>query len=271
MTRITKVFQKLRANNEKALIPYITAGDPSLELTKKLVFQLEDSGADIIELGVPFSDPMADGPTIQRASERALVNNVSLKDVLELVGEVRIRTEIPIILFGYYNPFFAYGTEKFSKDAKRVGVDGVLIVDLPPEEVDELKGPLDKAGLDTIFLLAPTSTEERVRLITAKASGFIYYVSLTGVTGAKVNLDNRIKKHVAKVKKFTDLPIGVGFGISTPEQAGTVTQWADGVIVGSAIVKTIEENLKSPHMVNKIGAFVKDLKCGIGGVHGGTL
>jgi tryptophan synthase alpha chain len=265
MTRITKVFQELRANNEKALIPYITAGDPSLEITKKLIFQLEESGADIIELGVPFSDPMADGPTIQRASERALANNVSLKDVLDLVSEVRMYTEIPIILFGYYNPFFIYGAEKFSEDAKRVGADGVLIVDLPPEEVDELRVHINKTGLDIIFLLAPTSTEERISLITKKASGFIYYISLTGVTGARISLDSRIEEHVARVKRFTDLPIGVGFGISTPAQAGTVAKWADAVIVGSAIVKTVEENLKDPDMVKKVGEFVKSLKKGIVG------
>ncbi|MBI4618607.1 MAG: tryptophan synthase subunit alpha [Desulfobacterales bacterium] len=235
MTRITKVFQRLSANNGKALIPYITAGDPSLELTKKLIFQLEESGADIIELGVPFSDPMADGPTIQRASERALANSVSLKDVLYLVSEIRMNTEIPIILFGYYNPFFTYGAEKFSRDAKEAGVDGVLIVDLPPEEVDELKVYVDKAGLDIIFLTAPTSNEERIKLI-----------------------------YVTKVKKLTDLPVGVGFGISTPGQAGKVAKWADAVIVGSAIVKIIEDNLNSPDMVKKVGQFVKSLKDGIG-------
>jgi len=265
MTRINKVFQRLITNNKKALIPYITAGDPSLELTKKLIFKLEENGADIIELGVPFSDPMADGPTIQRASERALKNNVSLKNVLDLVSDVRTSTEIPIILFGYYNPFFTYGTEKFSKDAKRAGVDGALIVDLPPDEADELKVHMDRAGLDIIFLLAPTSTEERIKLITRKAGGFIYYVSLTGVTGAKTKFDSCIEEHVATVKRFTDLPVGIGFGISNPDQAGKVVKWADGVIVGSAIVKIIEENLKNQDMVNKVGEFVKSLKNGIGG------
>jgi len=270
MTRITKVFQKLRTNNEKALIPYITSGDPSLELTKKLIFQLEESGADIIELGVPFSDPTADGPTIQRASERALANNVSLKDVLNLVREIRTYTEIPIILFGYYNPFFTYGVERFSRDAREVGVDGILIVDLPPEEVDELKVYIDKAGLDIIFLLTPTSNDERINLITKKAGGFIYYVSVTGVTGARTNLDSHIEKYVSKVKTFTDLPVGVGFGISTPEQAGIVAKWADGVIVGSAIVKIIEENLNKPDMIKTIGRFVKSLKKGIRGEDGGN-
>lgn len=265
MSRISKVFQRLSANNGKALIPYITAGDPSLELTKKLVFQLEKSGADIIELGVPFSDPMADGPTIQRASERALVNNVSLSDVLDLTSEIRMHTEIPIILFGYYNPFFTYGAEKFSRDAKEAGVDGVLIVDLPPEEVDELKVCVDKVGLDIIFLTAPTSNEERIKLITKKASGFIYYVSVTGVTGVRTSLDSHIEEYVAKVKKLTDLPVGVGFGISTPGQASKVAKWADAVIVGSAIVKIIEENLNSPDMVKKVGQFVRSLKKGIGG------
>ncbi|MFH1626028.1 MAG: tryptophan synthase subunit alpha [Pseudomonadota bacterium] len=264
MTRISKVFQKLRSRHGKALIPYITAGDPSLELTKKLIVQLEESGADMIELGVPFSDPMADGPTIQRASERALANNVSLKDVLDLVGEIRMYTEIPIILFGYYNSFFIYGAEKFAKDAEHAGVDGVLVLDLPPEEADELKVYIDKAGLDIIFLLAPTSTEDRISLITKKASGFIYYVSVTGVTGARTSLDLHIEEHVSKVKQFTDLPVAVGFGISTPEQASMVATWADGVIVGSAIVKTIEENLGSPRMVKTVGQFVRSLKEGTG-------
>lgn len=264
MTRINKVFQRLSANNGKALIPYITAGDPSLELTKKLIFQLEESGADIIELGVPFSDPMADGPTIQRASERALINSVSLRDILDLVTEIRVHTEIPIILFGYYNPFFIYGAEKFSRDAREAGVDGVLIVDLPPEEVDELKVYVDKVGMDIIFLLAPTSNEERINLITKKASGFIYYVSVTGVTGVRTSLNNHIEEYVTRVKKFTDIPVGVGFGISTPEQARTVARWADGVIVGSAIVKIIEENLNSSDMVKKVGQFVRRLKEGIG-------
>ncbi|MEW6616264.1 MAG: tryptophan synthase subunit alpha [Thermodesulfobacteriota bacterium] len=264
MTRITRVFQRLSASNRKALIPYITAGDPSLDLTKKLIFQLEESGADIIELGVPFSDPMADGPTIQRASERALANSVSLRDVLDLVSEIRMHTEIPLILFGYYNPFFTYGAEKFSRDAREAGVDGVLIVDLPPEEVDELKVYVDKDNLDIIFLIAPTSNKDRIKLITNKASGFIYYVSVTGVTGARSNLNSRIEEYVAKVKEFTCLPVGVGFGISTPGQAGKVARWADAVIVGSAIVKIIEENLNSPDMVKKVGQFVKSLKEGIG-------
>ncbi|MFH2011116.1 MAG: tryptophan synthase subunit alpha [Pseudomonadota bacterium] len=265
MTRISNVFKRLSDSGRKALIPYITAGDPSLELTKKLIFQLEESGADIIELGVPFSDPMADGPTIQRASERALANKVSLRDVLNLTSEIRMYTDIPIILFGYYNPFFVYGVEKFSRDAKEAGVDGVLIVDLPPEEVDELKVYIDKSAIDIIHLLAPTSNEDRINLITKKASGFVYYILVTGVTGAKVNFDSHIEEYVGKVKKLTGfkLPVGVGFGISTPEQAATVARWADGVIVGSAIVKIIEENLNSPDILVKVGQFVKNLKGGI--------
>jgi len=265
MTRISKVFQTLTAENGKALIPYITAGDPSLELTKQLIFELEESGADIIELGIPFSDPMADGPIIQRASERALKNKVSIKNVLGLVSEIRMYTEIPIILFGYYNPFFIYGTENFSIDARNAGVDGILVVDLPPEEVDELKVYIDKVDINIIYLLAPTSTEERIKLIAKKASGFLYYISITGVTGSKISLDSHIEEQIAKVKKFSDLPLGVGFGVSTPMQAHTVTKWADGVIVGSAIVKIIEENLNNPDMVKKVGTFVKSLKEGIEG------
>lgn len=262
-TRISQTWERLKGQDKKALIPYITAGDPSLEITCQLILALEEAGADMIELGMPFSDPMADGPTIQRASERALAGNVSLRSILKLVSKIRERTEIPIILFGYYNPFFIYGTEKLAFDARKAGVDGILAVDLPPEEADELKTFTDQAGLDLIFLLAPTSTEERMKLIASKASGFIYYVSVTGVTGARSTLDKDIERYVKQIRGFSSLPVGVGFGISTPNQVKKVIRFADAVIVGSALIKVIEENLKSPYLVQKAKSFIHKLKQGM--------
>ena len=262
-SRIQKTFAQLKANGEKALITFITAGDPDLKTSKDIIFELEKSGADIIELGIPFSDPMADGPTIQAASERALKKGTTLKDVLELVKDVRKRSQIPIILFGYYNPIFAYGTERFAKDVKKAGADGILVVDLPPEEASELKAHTDSAGLDLVFLLTPTSDDNRMQLVAEKASGFIYYVSVAGITGARKELSGTIQKYISKVRQFTPLPVGVGFGISTPEQAREVSKWADGVIVGSAIVNVIEKNQDLPDLVTKVGKFVTKLKRGM--------
>ncbi|MFQ5900466.1 MAG: tryptophan synthase subunit alpha [Thermodesulfobacteriota bacterium] len=264
MGRIEDKFKELKDRDEKALITFITAGDPDLPTTSELILCLERAGADIIELGIPFSDPMADGSTIQAASERALKNKTSLRDVLALVKEIRAKTEIPIVLFGYYNPIFAYGTERFAEDAGEAGVDGVLVVDLPPEEADELKVYTDRAGLDFIFLVTPTSNNNRMKLIADKTKGFVYYVSVTGVTGARGVLADSIKEYVARTKEVTDCPVGVGFGISTPEQAGKVARWADGVVVGSAIVKLIEEsNGTPPLLMDKVGRFVKELKKGM--------
>lgn len=259
-TRIAQMWERLRQGNKCALIPYITAGDPTLKTTRQLIFALEAAGADMIELGMPFSDPMADGPTIQRASERALAGKISLASILRLVKEIREKTDIPIILFGYYNPFFIYGTKKLAFDACAAGVDGILAVDLPPEEAGELKTFTDQAGLDLIFLLAPTSTPERIRLIASKACGFIYYVSVTGVTGARSTLDKDIERSVKQIRKFSSLPVGVGFGISTPDQVKRVIHLADAVIVGSALIKVIESNLKSPYLVQRAGNFIQKLK-----------
>ena len=261
ITRISRLWERLKGEDRKAIIPYITAGDPSLDTSRQLIFALEQAGADMLELGMPFSDPMADGPTIQRASERALAGGVSIHRILTMVKEVRKKTEIPIILFGYYNPFFIYGTKRLASDAREAGIDGILTVDLPPEEADELKQYADQAGLDLIFLLAPTSTEERMKLIASKASGFIYYVSVTGVTGARSTLDRDIERYVKKIRKFSSLPVGVGFGISKPDQVRRITRFADAVIVGSALVKVIEENLKSPNLVQKASNFIGELKC----------
>ncbi|MBI5328780.1 MAG: tryptophan synthase subunit alpha [Deltaproteobacteria bacterium] len=259
-SRIGQTFKRLKDNGERALITFITAGDPDLKTSKDIIFELEKSGADIIELGIPFSDPMADGPTIQAASERALKKGATLSHVLELVRDVRKKSQIPMVLFGYYNPIFAYCVEKFANDAKQAGADGVLVVDLPPEEASELKTHTDKNGLDLIFLLTPTSDDNRMRLVAENASGFIYYVSVAGITGARKGLSGTIQKSVNKVRQFTSLPVSVGFGISTQEQARKVSTWADGVVVGSAIINVIEKNHGSPDLVKKVGEFVSQIK-----------
>jgi tryptophan synthase alpha chain len=258
MTRIESKFKELRKKGKAALVTYITAGDPSLELTHDIVLKLEESGADIIELGVPFSDPMADGPTIQLASERSLRNGTTLRGVIESVKKIRKHTEIPILLFGYYNPFLAYGLQKFSKDAHEAGVDGILVVDLPPEEAEELKTHVDRAGLNLVFLLAPTSTSERIRLVVEHASGFVYLVSVTGVTGARPDMDYSLDSLVNEIKKSTKLPVGIGFGVSTAEQASRITKVADAVIVGSALVRIIEKNANDKkELLDEISAFIK--------------
>lgn len=260
--RITRLFERLKEQKKKGFIAFVTAGDPDIPTTKKIIRELERSGADMIELGIPFSDPMADGPTIQASYERAVKGGVHLTDVLKLVEEVRKTSEIPLVLFGYYNPVFNYGLKKFAKDAAHAGADGVLIVDLPPEESDELKAELDRNGVDLIFLLTPTSDEGRMNLVASKASGFIYFVSVTGVTGARSAVSSDIHKFVRRVRKHTDLPLGVGFGISTPEQAKEVCRSADAAVVGSAIVSVIARN-KGPRLIKELGSFVSGLKRGL--------
>ena len=260
--RITRLFEKLKAEKKKGFIAFITAGDPDIGTTKKIIRELERSGADMIELGIPFSDPMADGPTIQASYERAVKGGVHLTDVLKLVEEVRKESQIPLVLFGYYNPIFNYDLKKFAKEAAQAGVDGVLIVDLPPEESDELKVELDKNGVDLIFLLTPTSDEGRMSLVASKASGFIYFVSVTGVTGARAAVSSDIHKYVKRVRKHTDLPLGVGFGISTPAQAKEVCRSADAAVVGSALVSIISKN-KGPNLIKELGSFVSGIKRGI--------
>lgn len=242
MNRIDKVFKKLKAQNKKAFIPYVMAGDPSLERTVEIVLMIEKCGADIVELGVPFTDPLADGPTIQRAAERALNSGVTLKKVIGLVGELRRQTQIPLVLMTYYNPVFKYGEEEFVSDAVNAGVDGVIIPDLPPDEADGLIKLSKKAGLATIFLLAPTSTGDRIRKAAKASSGFIYYVSITGTTGSKLMLDSTLKESVSNVRRISEMPVAVGFGVSAPDEAKAVSEIADGVIIGSAIVKRIHES-----------------------------
>ncbi len=240
-SRIEKTFKRLKKEGKKAFIPYIMAGDPSLQRTKDIVLLFEKCGADIVELGVPFSDPLADGPTIQRASERALKNGVTLRKVISLVKDVRQKTQIPIVLMTYYNPVFKYREDDFIKDAKDAGVDGVIVPDLPPDEAEDFIKISKKTGLNTIFLLAPTSTEDRIKKVIRASSGFIYYVSITGITGAALLLDGSMEALISNIKKYTDKPIAVGFGVSTPLEATAVAKVSDGVIVGSAIVKRIHE------------------------------
>ncbi len=260
MTRITDTFAQLQARREVGLIPFITAGDPDLETTFALVHEMARQGADIIELGVPFSDPMADGPTLQRAAQRALQHGTSLAQVFELVRRVRQSLTIPILLFGYYNPIWRYGGERFAADARQAGVDGVLCVDLPPEEAEELKRETDRHDLDMIFLLAPTSSLDRAQRVLSRARGFIYYVAVTGVTGVRATLPADLSAMVRRIRAISPVPVGVGFGISSAEHVVRVAGVADAAIVGSAISQVIEQSLGQPDLVPRVGALVAELK-----------
>ena len=260
MNRIDAKFTELRKQGQSALIPFIEAGDPDLRTTLSILRALENSGADLIELGIPFSDPMADGPTIQRASERALKKGVSLPGILQLVSEFRRHSDIPVILFGYYNPLFHYGVKRIAREAKAAGVDGILCVDLPPEEGGELQQYTKTAGLHMIYLLAPTSDAQRIRLVTREASGFIYFVSVTGVTGSRSRFEQGLSNLVGKLRRGTSLPIGVGFGISTPKQAAWVASFADAVVVGSALINVMEKVRRREDKVKRAAAFMASLK-----------
>lgn len=257
--RITQKFKSLREAKQKAFIAYITAGDPTLATTERLVHALEKAGVDIIELGVPFSDPMADGPTIQAASQRALRNNVSLSDILQLVARIRKLSQIPIALMTYYNPVFHMGDEHFVNAAVRSGVDGVIIPDLPPEEAHVLRKYAQASGLASIFFMAPTTTDYRLAKIVKASSGFIYYVSLTGVTGARSSLSQSIASDIKRVQRLTDKPVCVGFGISTADHVREAGRHADGVIVGSAIIKEIEKKLGHKDLVEHTAHYVRGL------------
>jgi tryptophan synthase alpha chain len=258
--RISLKFDQLRTRKERALIPFMVAGDPDLRATESLVLEFEARGADVIELGVPFSDPMADGPANQRAAARGLASGATLPAILALVAELRKQTEIPLILFGYFNPIFRYGCERLCIDAKQAGVDGLLVVDLPPEEAQELAAPSQAYGIDLIYLLAPTTPRSRIQVIASSATGFLYYVSVTGVTGARTSLASDLPQKLAALRELTDLPVGVGFGISTAEQAAEVAGFADAVVVGSAISLLIEQNSASERLVTTVGEFVGGLK-----------
>jgi len=266
MNRIERKFKELKLQKKKAFIAYITAGDPSLSVTKRIALSLEGSGVDIIELGVPFSDPIADGPTIQAASHRALQKKVTLKKIFALVHDLRKTADIPIAFMTYYNPVLKYGVEKFVKSCKYNGVDGVIIPDLPYEEAEDLIRCAKREKVATMFLAAPTSTRKRIKDIVKNSTGFIYYVSLTGVTGARRRLPAEVASNVRIIKSMTRKPIAVGFGISSAGQARSIARIADGVIVGSAIVKIIAKYQGNEKMlISKVSSFLKRLA---GAIHG---
>jgi tryptophan synthase alpha chain len=258
INRIEATFNDLRGQGRKALIPYIMAGDPDLRTTGSLVCSLEAAGADLIEIGVPFSDPLADGPTIQRAGERSLRQGTSLKKILRLIRELRKRTQVPLILMTYYNLIYQFGPDRFAHDAVEAGVDGVIIPDLPPEEAGGLVETSRKSGLATVFLIAPTSPTGRIQRIVSVASGFVYYVSLTGITGAKLRSLSEVREKVQEIRHHTSLPIAVGFGISTPREAAQVSRWADGVIIGSALVGALERTRGNP--VRAAERFIREIR-----------
>ncbi len=255
MSILTNIFENLKQSGRKAFIPFITAGDGGLDNTEALIFSLAENGADIIELGVPFSDPMADGPVIAKSHERAVADGVSLADVLSIVERFREdNVHTGIVLMGYTNPVEIYGYKAFAERAKEVGVDGVLMVDMPPEEAQDLKKELDDVGIDLIFLVAPTTTDDRLQQIAGIASGYIYYVSLKGVTGAG-NLDvDSVNQHLSRMRKYIDLPVGVGFDIKDAKTAQKISETADAVIVGSTIVSIVEQlSSDKDKMVTKVG------------------
>jgi len=265
MNRIDAKFRELKRLETKAFIAYIAAGDPALDVTRRLVPALEGAGADIIELGIPFSDPLADGPTIQAASQRALEKKINLGRVFRLVRVLRKKTKIPLVFMTYYNPVLKYGPGRFIRDCAKNGVDGVIVPDLPFEESMDLVKLARSAGVATINLSAPTSTPKRIRALIHNSTGFIYYVSLTGVTGARKDLPEEIASKVRSMKRMTNKPICVGFGVSTPAQAGKLAKTADGVIVGSAIVRVIEKNLARDDLVKKVSNFAKKLSKAVHG------
>ncbi|MCG8393898.1 MAG: tryptophan synthase subunit alpha [Pseudomonadales bacterium] len=262
MRRIESCFRRLTDQNRKALIPFVTAGDPGKEATVPLMHAMVEAGADIIELGVPFSDPMADGPVIQLACERSLAHGTSTRDVLTMVKAFReTDTETPVVLMGYLNPVEAMGYDTFARAAADAGVDGVLLVDLPPEEALDVKPVMDTHGLDMIFLVAPTTSDARIKLIGEAGSGYLYYVSLKGVTGsATLNVDE-VASRVETIRNLAQLPIGVGFGIKDAESAQAVSRVADGVVVGSALVNQVAENPDNPAAINKaIAGILSDMR-----------
>ncbi len=262
MNRLSKCFETLKKQNSKALVTFITAGDPDLTTTEEMILLLEESGSDIIELGMPFSDPMADGPTIQLSSERALAAGTNLERILASVKKVRTTSQIPIILMGYLNPIHAYGYERFARDAAHAGVDGLLLVDMPPEESKELLGYANQYGLNIIFLLTPTSDADRMATVAKIGRGFIYYVTVAGVTGARQNVSTSLEKELAVIRDRIKIPVVAGFGISTPDQAASVASLADGVVVGSAIVKLFEK-YSGAELKSEVRTFISALKTAI--------
>jgi tryptophan synthase alpha chain len=258
VTRIGDRFLKLRAEGRKGFVAFLTAGDPSLDRTVDLALELDGAGVDVLELGVPFSDPLADGPVIQRASERALACGVTLEKVLDTVRRIRRRSQLPLVLFSYFNPLFRYGLGRLTRAAREAGVDGVLVTDLPPEEASEWLEPMRAAELDTVFLAAPTSPEERLRRVADASRGFVYAVSRTGVTGERDLLSDDARPLVRRLKQLTGEPVALGFGIASPEQVKAAAEVADAVVVGSALVRFLEE-----HPQGDLGAQVRWLMSGM--------
>jgi tryptophan synthase alpha chain len=260
MNRIDERFRRLRQAGERALMPYLTAGDPDLDTTRSLILEFEKRGADLIELGVPFSDPLADGVTIQRASQRSLSGGTTLPRILEMVGNLRADCRLPLALMSYVNPIFHFGYARFAKESAAAGVDGLIVPDLPPEEASELIEATAAHNLHTIFLIAPTSPQSRVRTIATASKGFIYYVSLRGVTGIRSRLSDDLESNLRMIRAETNLPLAVGFGVSTPEQVRMVSRVAEGVIVGSAIVSLLEQTAGQTNQLERVGDFVSSLK-----------
>jgi len=259
VNRIDAVFRKLKQRGEKALIPFITAGDPDLKTTQALALEMSAKGADLLELGIPFSDPLADGPTIQAASARALKGGVHLTEVLELAGKLRLKTDIPLILMGYYNPILQYGLERTAKDAARLGVDGFIIPDLPLEEAGPWRRAALKERLAPILLASPTSGAARIKTMSRLTRGFLYYVSVTGITGARTELPPDLAAALKEVRSLVNCPLAVGFGISTPEQVKWLAPYVDGIVVGSAIVQRVAR-LKGRELIKEVGDFIAALK-----------
>ena len=264
MKRIEKKFSSLNKKGKKALVAYLTAGYPDLRVTREIILAFDRAGVDVLELGIPFSDPTADGPVIQEASQAALKNGVTLARILDLLADLRGSTKMPVILFSYYNPIFVFGAERFARQAAAAGADGVLVVDLPVEEAEELRMSTDKAGLDFITLVAPTTGIDRTKKMVKGASGFIYYISLTGVTGSGGAVVEEIRDRISVIRKISDLPVVAGFGISNPSQAREIASVADGIVVGSAIIRLIGEHARRPDLVQTVETFARSLKEAIG-------
>jgi tryptophan synthase alpha chain len=262
VTRIARLFENLKQDRQKALIAYITAGDPSPERTPALIEALERGGADLIELGVPFSDPIADGPVIQRAGERALLAGTTLQKVLDIAAAVRKRSELPLLLFTYLNPVMRYGLDQLARDAAAAGIDGCLLTDASVEEASEYVDAMRAHGLDTVFLVAPTSSERRLKLVAQYSSGFVYLVSRTGVTGEQNSLSGAVAPLVRATRAVTALPLAVGFGVSRREHVAELGKLVEGVVVGSAIMRLIEQNASDPALESKLEAFARELKNG---------
>jgi tryptophan synthase alpha chain len=259
MNRIVERFARLKREGQKGFVAYIGSGDPSLEATRQLALAFDQAGVDVLELGVPFSDPLADGLVNQLAAQRGLESGTTPPKLLESVSNIRKESQIPIVLYIYFNLIHKHGLEKFIQDAAFAGVDGLLVLDLPPEESGNYEALMQQAGLCNIYLVAPTTPEERIELIVKRATGFVYYVSREGVTGMQQKVSDTISQMTAKIRAHTDLPIAVGFGITTPEQARTVAGMAEAIVVGSAIVNQIAEHGKSPHLVEEVSRFVRML------------